>query len=162
MPLHDIPPSIPRNLPTEQNSVTTKNTSEIREYPRNSLHVYPEIGGKSPPKCRFAARKTPCKKKSSFRNPLSHSEKQKTFRKNRKIFLPIWKMVVSLHPLSAKKRPLSEGCGNEGKDIEILGSGDSVCRTAAGAADVETPNEFKVQNEAIHTMKSLILAQDER
>ena len=61
----------------------------------------------------------------------------------RKKNLPVCKKVVSLHPLSTKKRPLAEGCGNGSKDIEMMRSGDSVCRTAAGAADVETPNEFR-------------------
>ena len=103
----------------------------------------------------------PAGKKSLHRNFLPHSAERKTLRKKRKIFLAERKKVVSLHPLSTKKRPLAEGCGNGGKDIEMMRSGDSVCRTAAGAADVETPNEFRYKK-AIHTMKSLILAQDER
>ena len=65
-----------------------------------------------------------------------------------------------MHPLSTEKGLPAEAA-EKAKDIEMMRSGDSVCQGTRGSRGGRTPNEFRYRK-AIHTMKSLILAQDER
>ena len=71
-------------------------------------------------------------------------------------------MVVSLHPLS-RGGGARRGCRREGRreSFEKNGTREIACVVAAGEPAAETRDESRGYR-AILTMKSLILAQDER
>ena len=82
-----------------------------------------------------------------------------------KIILREWKMVVSLQPLSTKKRGVEKEPRERRRRerFETDGKRDSVCRTRTGCASRhENESKEKKSIQEILTMKSLILAQDER
>ena len=98
--------------------------------------------------------------KKSFRNKwLSFSADSKKDEKKRKKILAVWKMVVFLHSLSPGKRDVEK---RKRKDIEKVETRDSVCRRSCIGAGLRTRRVKGRTNEEILTMKSLILAQDER